>query len=108
MNVNQAARMLICSAYLYYCCDSPVIDDSEYDKLSKYVAKNWDKLDKQLQWQLGSAEDILATGSGIKITQMGQGAAHHWHKKKIGSDVEYYNLKWQKPHQKYKCYYAVI
>lgn len=108
MHPNQAARLLIMASYLYYRCDSPAISDAEYDKLSMFVAKHWDKLDKQLQWQLGSAEDIRATGSGILITQMGQGAAHHWHKKKTGKDIEFYPLQWKRPDKKYKCYYAVI
>ena len=124
MNVNQAARLLIMSAYLYYRCDSPVISDGEYDKLSLYVAKHWDKLDEQLQWQLGDAEGIRATGMGILITQMGMGAAHHWHKKKKGTTVKEglnrpffqdaagmtltNNGDFQGPHPKYKCLYAVI
>ena len=64
------------SAYLYYRCDSPAISDGEYDKLSLYVAKHWDALTEQLQWQLGDADAIRATGMGILITQMGQDAAH--------------------------------
>ena len=124
VTANQAARLLIMSAYLYYCCDSPVIDDGDYDKLSEYVAKNWNKLSEQMQWQLGSAEDIRATGSGILITQMGQDAAHHWHEKKTGKKVKRgltqpylqdaagfiinNNGDYQGPHPKYKCYYAVI
>ena len=51
MNVTHAARQIILSAYLYYRCDTNVIDDGEYDKLSLFVAENWDKLDPQLQWQ---------------------------------------------------------
>lgn len=108
MDPNLAARLLIMSAYLYYCCDSPVISDGDYDKLSNFVAKNWDKLSEQMQWQLGSADDIRATGSGILITQMGQGAAHSWHKKKTGKSVDRYAFDWRKAHPKFKCKYAVI
>lgn len=124
MHPNQAARMLICAAYLYYRCDSPVMSDGDYDKLSIYVAKNWDKLDEQLQWQLGDPDGIRATGMGILITQMGQGAAHAWHRKKIGRPVKkglqqpylqdaagftIENLgDYTGPHPKYKCLYAVI
>jgi NAD-dependent DNA ligase len=108
INPNQAARLLIMSAYLYYRCDSPVISDADYDKLSLYVSKNWDKLDEQLQWQLNDPESIKATGSGIIITQMGQGAAHHWHKKKKKKDIDFYPLKWYNKHPKYKCLYAII
>ena len=124
MNVNQVARLLIMSAYLYYRCDSPVISDGEYDKLSLYVAEHWEELDEQLQWQLGDADAIRATGMGILITQMGMGAAHHWHKKKTGKTVKdglnrpfiqdaagfslTNNGDFKGPHPKYKCLYAVI
>lgn len=124
MNANQAARMLICAAYLYYRCDVSVMSDGEYDKLSLYVAKNWDKLDEQLQWQLGNADAIRATGMGILITQMGQGAAHSWYRKKIGGSVKdglvkpflqdaagfsiMNNGDYKGPHPKFKCLYAVI
>mgnify|MGYP003335814551 FL=1 len=123
-NVNLSARLLIMSAYLYYRCDSPAISDGEYDKLSLYVAKHWDELDEQLQWQLGDAEAIRATGMGILITQMGQDAAHHWLEKKTGKKVKRGLTQpylqdaagfiienkgdYQGPHPKYKCYYAVI
>ena len=123
-NVNQAARMLIMSAYLYYRCDSPVLSDDVYDKLSLYVAKHWDALDKQLQWQLGDADAIRATGMGILITQMGMGAAHHWHKEKTGKSIKdglsrpflqdaagfklNNNGDFKGPHPKFKCLYAVI
>ena len=50
MSPNHAARLLIMSAYLYYRCDTNVIDDGEYDKLSLAVANNWDKLDPQLSY----------------------------------------------------------
>ena len=107
-NVNRAARMLIMSSYLYYRCDSPVISDSEYDKLSLYVAKRWDELDEQLQWQLGDPESIRATGSGIIITQMGQGAAHFWYKSKHNKSVDFYPMTWYNAHHKFNCKYAVI
>jgi NAD-dependent DNA ligase len=108
MSPNQAARLLIMSAYLYYRCDSPVLTDDEYDKLSMYVAKHWDKLTPQLQWQLGDPDAIRATGSGILITQMGQSAAHNWHQKKTGKYGNWYVFKWKKRHETFRCKYAVI
>jgi len=124
MNANHAARLLIMSAYLYYRCDVNVIDDGDYDKLSLAVAKNWDKLDEQLQWQLGDREAIKSTGMGILITQMGMSAAHTWYrdKKRLSlkpglirpflQDAAGFSLlnngDFQGPHPKYKCLYAVI
>ena len=108
MTANQAARLLIMSAYLYYRCDVSVMSDAEYDKLSLYVAKHWDKLDEQLQWQLGDPESIRTTGSGIIITQMGQGAAHFWYKSKHNKSVDFYPMTWYNAHHKFNCKYAVI
>ena len=108
MNYNHAARLLIMSAYLYYRCDTNVIDDGEYDKLSLAVAKNWDKLDPQLQWQLVDPDAIRATGSGILITQMGVAAALAWYKSKQGRVIKGCDLDWIGPHPKHKCLYAVI
>ena len=108
MGPNQAARILIMSAYLYYRCDTNVIDDGDYDKISLYVAKNWDKLDPQLQWQLGDADSIRATGSGIIITQMGVNAALAWYRNKVRRIISGYRMNWIGPHPKFKCLYAVI
>lgn len=108
MNPNQAARLLILSAYLYYRCDTNVIDDGEYDKLSLAVANNWNKLDPQLQWQLVDADAIRATGSGILITQMGVSAALAWYKNKVRRNLSGCDMDWIGPHPKYKCLYAVI
>ena len=108
MSPNHAARLLIMSAYLYYRCDTNVIDDGEYDKLSLAVAKNWDKLGPQLQWQLVDPDAIRATGSGILITQMGVSAALAWYKNKVRRNLSGCDMDWIGPHPKFKCLYAVI
>lgn len=108
MNYNQAARLLIMSAYLYYRCDTNVIDDGDYDKLSLAVAKNWNKLDPQLQWQLGDPESVRATGSGILITEMGVGAALAWYQKKKNRRIKGFAMDWIGPHPEFNCLYAVI
>ena len=108
MTVNHAARQIIMSAYLYYRCDTNVIDDGEYDKLSLFVAENWDKLDPQLQWQLVDPDAIRATGSGILITQMGMNAALAWYNENNRRKMKGYNMNWLGPHPKFKCMYAVI
>ena len=108
VTVNFAARQIIMSAYLYYRCDTNVIDDGEYDKLSLFVAENWDKLDPQLQWQLVDPDAIRATGSGILITQMGVSAAVAWYIREKRRNITGYNMNWLGPHPKFKCMYAVI
>lgn len=108
MNPNHASRLLIMSAYLYYRCDTNVIDDGDYDKLSLAVAKNWDKLDPQLQWQLVDPDAIRATGSGILITQMGVNSAITWYRNKKKRMLKGCAMEWIGPHPKFKCLYSVI
>ena len=124
MNVNHAARLLIMAAYLYYRCDVAIMSDGDYDKLSLAVAKNWDKLDEQLQWQLGDREAIKSTGMGVLITQMGMNAAHAWYrdKKRVSlkpgltrpylQDAAGFSIMnngdFKGPHPKFKCLYAVV
>ena len=41
---NPIARYLMC-AYAYYVEDDPLIPDTEFDELSKYILKNYDAID---------------------------------------------------------------
>lgn len=107
IGVERGARWLIMSAYLYYHRSCNVLSDGDYDKLSNFVADNWNELSEQLKWQLNSPDDIRATGMGIKITQMGESSALAWYKGK----PEGHNLApkdWQGPDKKFKCLYHVI
>lgn len=107
IDVNRGARWLIMSSYLYYQRSCNVLSDGDYDKLSNFVADNWDELTEQLKWQLNSPEDIRATGNGIKITQMGESAALTWYKK----TPEGHNIpaqEWKGPDPKFGCKYYVI
>lgn len=108
-NPDQAARWLIMSAYLYYERNCNVLSDGDYDKLSNFVADHWSELTPQLQWQLGSAEDVRATGSHILITQQGESAAITWFRNNFkhypeGKDVS----SWEGPHEVYKCLFHKI
>lgn len=107
LGVNRGARYLIMSAYLYYNRSCNVISDGEYDKLSNFVADNWNELNDQLQWQLNSAEDIRATGNGIKITMQGESAALAWYGK-IPEGRDIHCKDWKGPDPKYKCMYYII
>lgn len=107
IDVNRGARWLIMSSYLYYQRSCNVLSDGDYDKLSNFVADNWDELTEQLKWQLNSPEDIRTTGNGIKITQMGESAALAWYKK----TPEGHNIppqEWKGPDPKFGCKYYVI
>lgn len=56
------------SALLYYGAGKPVASDAEFDGWCKRLAKNWDKLDRFRQWQLGSPEEIRTSGFHVKVT----------------------------------------
>lgn len=76
MNHDLAARKVIVASYMYYMFDAPPLSDGEYDALCKIVADNWDQLDPVRQWQLGSADEIRASGFGIKHTAYSVAAAY--------------------------------
>lgn len=82
LKADLSARQLVMSAFLYYRLSSPVLTDAAYDKLSIKVAKAWDVLSPLRQWQLGSPEDLQATGSHIKVTTMAMHGALAWLKAK--------------------------
>ena len=65
MSPDLAARRVIVAAYAYYVLDQPVMDDAEYDRLSRYVARNWDDLDEDRQWALDTPEQTRSSGSHI-------------------------------------------
>lgn len=67
------------SSHLYYDRGSSVLADADYDALTELVASEWGSLSAFLQWQLGSPAEILATGSGVKLTRLSISAAHQWH-----------------------------
>lgn len=107
LTVERSARWLVMSAYLYYERSCNKISDGDYDKLSNFVADNWDELSDQMKWQLNSPSDIRATGNGIKITQMGESAAITWYGKDMeGNPINYKD--WRGPDKKHKCMYYVI
>jgi hypothetical protein len=56
------------AAYCYYVLDAPIMDDSEYDKLSRDVVKHWRELDDDLQWALGNPNDTRSSGSHFKYS----------------------------------------
>lgn len=41
---NPIAKYLMC-AYAYYVEDKPLISDTEFDELSKYILKNYEAID---------------------------------------------------------------
>lgn len=61
------------------------MSDEQYDRLAMGVADRWDRLDPFLQWQLGSADAIRATGFHIKVTKMGEHAAIAWYQSRCNS-----------------------
>ena len=91
-SLDLKTRWLLMSAYLYYRRASPVIADAYYDRLSKEVARSWPKLDSFRQWQLGSADEFLATGHHVKVTMLVEAAAIDWHLKAKGVEPHGYGV----------------
>lgn len=81
MSIDLAARQVVMSAHLYYDRGSTVLSDADYDALTERVASGWRDLRPFLRWQLGSPEEILATGAGVKLTLAAIHGADAWHRK---------------------------
>lgn len=91
MTGDYAARMVIIHAFLYYVMDSPIISDERYDKLSKFVSRNWDELSPDRQWACGSPRDIWSSGYHIKFSSHAVSAALNFLKYKTGEMYENYH-----------------
>lgn len=69
MSPDLAARKVIVAAWLYYVGDRPIMSDGEYDKLSQYVADNWDDLLPDQKWALRDPDSVRAGGSHIRFAR---------------------------------------
>lgn len=78
MSPSLAARTLSMAAFMYYGCNYSAISDAENDELAKYVARNFDLLEPEMQERLESAEAILATTHHILISRQAYDAAFQW------------------------------
>lgn len=110
MHHDLAARLVIMASYLYYNRHSPVVPDAVFDATCRLVAANWDKLRPILQWQLESREAILAGGSHIKITRLGENAAIalHLDRKNVlphGTTIPPGRWRWS---DQFQCFYATL
>ena len=64
MNLKRAISWYLMSSYLYYCLDTSVISDYEYDKLCRFILDNYEKRTVHPHWRLIDKE-LLETGSGF-------------------------------------------
>ena len=76
--LDLVARWVIMASFLYYGLNESIVDDSQFDKWCKHLAKKWDKLDRYRQWQLGSPEEIRTSGYHVKVTAAQTGGALAW------------------------------
>jgi hypothetical protein len=67
--MDLAARRLTVAAAAYYHFNHSLMDDAEYDALSRLVADNWPYLALYYQEVFESPEAIRATGSHILMSQ---------------------------------------
>lgn len=90
------ARMVIIHCCLYYHYNDEILPDTEYEKLVHQVIERWDELDPIRQWQLGSKEDIHASGFRVIQTQLSASGALSYFKeieKRMPNDP---TMKWYK------------
>lgn len=76
--LDLVARRVVMASFLYYSLDTSIVDDKTYDKWCRRLARRWDSLSRFHKWQLGSPEDIKATGYHVRITHAALGGARAW------------------------------
>lgn len=76
--VDLKARLCVMASMLYYGLDVTMMHDSEYDKLATFVSKHWGLLDQFRQWQVGTAQEIAASGFQCKVTVLAADACLVW------------------------------
>jgi hypothetical protein len=103
-------RRIIIASYLYYNRNSPIVSDAVFDESCKLVAYAWDFLSPIRKWQLGSEQELLAGGSHIKVTRIGEAAAIAMHIKKFNRPPHGPNIPpgWWKRSEKFRCEYATL
>lgn len=74
----------------------------------KIVADGWDFLDPIRRWQCESPEAILASGSHVLITQMGEDCARWKHKEKFGVEPTTPKITDWRWSDEFQCRYAHI
>ena len=100
--VDHAARLILMSCYLYYYCDSPVLNDGDFDSLCLYVAEHWAELTDLRKYQLGSPEQIKTSGFHVKLSSMACEGSVSWHeaiKGFIPTNMPYVKMNYNKEHR---------
>ena len=78
ISIDFAARKVVIASMLYYGLDEEFMPDPDFDQLCKRLANEWEGLTSLRQWQLGSPEEIAASGFHVKVTWAAESAAVSW------------------------------
>lgn len=65
-NIEEAVKDYFKHSWLYYIKDSPVVGDTHYDHLCRYLYNNYDKISTEYKNYV--IEDDLRAGTGAFIT----------------------------------------
>lgn len=96
-SVSHVGRWVLMLSHLYYDRGVSLVDDATYDELCRQVAEHFDDLTEHLQVQLGSAEEIAATGMGVLLSRQAVGGAESL-ARELGEELPPYTFK-----AKYEC-----
>ena len=80
------ARKVLMAALLYYRHSVSIMSDEEFDHTCARLARRWEVIDERYQWQLGSADELRATGHHFRITVATEGGARAWARDVLGLD----------------------
>jgi hypothetical protein len=78
LTIDFIARKTLMASMLYYGLDEQFLPDRQFDRMCRRLAREWDDLDDYRQWQLGSPDEIRASGFRVRISQATEGAVVSW------------------------------
>ena len=77
-SLDLTARKVVMASLLYYGLDETIVPDPEFDAWCIKLYRLWFRLDPFRQWQLGTRDQIKATGFHVKVTHAAVGGAIAW------------------------------
>ena len=90
-DIDHAARIILMSAYLYYCRDEIVIEDGENDRLCRFVSDNWDWVDLRYKVLLDpnfqGMQSCRSSTHTAKWTRQVEGGALAWLLERKGKSI---------------------
>lgn len=78
ISLDLTARKVIMASMLYYGLDESLLPDGDFDDYCKRLVDEWDNLDRQRKFCLGTPEQLAASGFHIRVSMAAEMGAVSW------------------------------